>query len=40
MEPDIKILLIAKQLEDDTRADFAYRGDGEHIPGINIGKTK
>ena len=25
---------------DDTRTDFAYRGDGEHTPGINIGKTK
>ena len=28
------------RFEDDTRADFAYRGDGEHTPGINIGKTK
>ena len=28
------------RFEDDTRTDFAYRGDGEHTPGINIGKTK
>lgn len=28
------------RFEDDTRPDFAYRGDGEHTPGINIGKTK
>jgi len=28
------------RFEDDTRPNFAYWGDGEHTPGINIGKTK
>lgn len=28
------------RFEDDTRPNFAYWGDGEHTPGINIGKTE
>ena len=28
------------RFEDDTRTDFAYRGDRKHTPGINIGKVQ
>ena len=28
------------RFEDDTDQNCAYRGDGEHTPGINIGKTE
>ena len=28
------------RFEEDTRTDFAYRGDRKHTPGINIGKVQ